>query len=277
MSNGFFTIAQGDKYLRFAYALALSLKLSQKEHGDLSVGVTPKTEIPGKYLEVFDNIIDIPWKDAAANSSWKMENEWKSIYMTPYLNTIKLDADMLFFNDVSHWWKPLDSVDIEFATTPKTYRGEDVNSDFYRKTFTSNDLPNIYSACMYFKKNDIGFEFFKLVETITNNWQKFFYEFLEPLSRPDYFSTDVAMGIAAKIMDIEPVANVLTFTHMKSRLQLWESGEISEAWMDHIPVYFTEDCQCKLGNYLQYYPLHYFQKNFLTDEMISYMEKRLGI
>ena len=78
MSKGFFTIAQGDQYIRFAYALALSLKISQSTYSNLSIGVTPGTIVPEKYAKVFDKIVDIPWGDAAEKTSWKLENEWKA-------------------------------------------------------------------------------------------------------------------------------------------------------------------------------------------------------
>jgi hypothetical protein len=65
---------------------------------------------------------------------------------------------------------------------------------------------------------------------------------------------------------------------MKSRLQHWpEDHLMNEDWTKMIPVYFNNDCQLKIGNYLQTLPFHYFVKEFLTDEIIMQMEKKLGI
>jgi hypothetical protein len=289
-SHGYFTIAQGKAYQRMSYALALSLLLTQpKGRNQLAIGVTKeeKSLINPKLLDVLgpDRIIEIPWKDHAANSKWKLENEWKSIYMSPFEHTIKLDTDMLFLSDKSHWFDYLEGSKLTFATNAKTYRGETVTSDYYRKVFTENDLPNVYSAYFYFDKSDESHEFFKLSEVIFNNWERFFFEFLKPEHRPKFVSTDVVFAIAAKILGIADNNKTKaygddfpTFVHMKSQLQNWPNDAMmNEDWLKMIQVYFNNDCQLKIGNYLQTLPFHYFAKDFLTDEMIVLMENKLGI
>lgn len=292
MSNscGYFTIAQGEQYQRFAYALALSLRLTQPTgFNQLAIGVTKeeKSSINPKLIEILgaQNIIDIPWKDHASNSKWKLENEWKSIYMSPFEHTVKLDADMLFLSDTSNWFKYLQNSNLVFAMSPQTYRGEIISSDFYRKTFTENDLPNVYSAYFYFNKSEESFEFFKLSEIIFNNWEKFFEEFLKPEHRPKYVSTDVVFAIAAKILGTCQTNKTTvsseefpTFVHMKSQLQNWPNDAMmNEDWTKMTPIYFNKDCKLKIGNFLQTLPFHYFVKEFLTDEMIQFMERKLGI
>lgn len=285
MTRGYFTIAQGEAYQRLAYACALSLKISQRGPSKMSIGVTEDEikKIPRKYKDIFDEVIEIPWEDHAKNSEWKLENEWKAIYMTPYDETIKLDADMLFPGDISHWWDHLAESDGVFCTKPSTYRGDIITSDYYRKTFTESNLPNVYSAFFYFKKNDLNFEFFKLSEFIFNNWERCFYEFLEPEHRPKFVSTDVVFAIAAKILDYEsynklPESGIPTFVHMKSRLQGWPDDQfMNEDWTKIVPSFFNHDCALKIGNYAQHLPLHYHSKHFVTDRMISLMEKKLGI
>jgi len=284
MSRGFFTIAQGELYHRLAYAMALSLKISQPaELSKLSIGVAEGEKVNPKYAAVFDEIITIPWDDAAKNSEWKLENEWKAIYMTPYDETIKLDADMLFPADISPWWDYLAESDGVFATTAQTYRGDQITSDFYRKTFTESGLPNVYTAMFYFKKTDITFELFKQAEFIYNNWERCFYEFLQPDHRPKYVSTDVVFAIASKILDFGannklPHINVPTFTHMKSQLQGWPNDQyMVDDWTKMIPAHFSRECQLKIGNYRQILPFHYQVKTFVTDKMISFMEEKVGI
>ena len=286
MSRGFFTIAQGKEYQRMAYAAALSLKISQpEEFSKLSIGVTKEelANVDSKYLEVFDNVVEIPWKDHAAKSSWKLENEWKSIYMTPYDETIKLDADMLFPSDISGWWDLLSQSEGVFCTEAMTYRGEVISSDYYRKTFTESELPNVYTAMFYFKKTDANFELFRLAEDIFNNWEKFFYEFLQPEHRPRFVSTDVVFALAAKILDYgslnkTPHLSIPTFVHMKSQLQKWPDDQyMIEDWTKIVRSYYGRDCSLIVGNYKQELPFHYHVKTFLTDRMIEIMEKRLGI
>jgi len=281
--RGFFTFAQNTEttdYVRLAYALALSLKASQTSVPYLTIGVTPDTTVPDEYAWAFDNIIEIPWGDHASDSIWKLENEWKAIHMTPYDETIKLDCDMLFFNDIGIWWDTLARQDFVICNRVIDYRSHTINNDYYRKTFTENTLPDVYTAFMYFKKTPETFELFNLVKYIYFNWQSMFGLALKPENRPRYPSTDVIFAIALKLLDLDQtsytVKDIPTFTHMKSHLQGWGDEGITEDWNKHISMFFNPALECKIGNYLQFFPLHYHVKDFITDEMIGYYERALG-
>ena len=279
IKRGFLVFAQNGEtdYLRLAYGLALSLRATQSEVSALSVVVTPGQDIPTHYREVFDQVIDVPWLDEAKNSSWKLENEWKAFHVTPYEETIKLDADMLFTTDIKEWWPVLARQDVWACTDVETYRGEGVVSDYYRKVFTANDLPNIYTAFMYFKASDAALELFSMAEVIYHNWQKFFHEFLD-ITRPSEVSTDVVFALAMKLIDRTDEMtfaghSIPRFVHMKSRLQGWP--DIGEEWTNHLSGTLTEDLVLKIGRYRQTLPVHYHIKSFLTDEMISTYEKAI--
>lgn len=280
--RGFFTFAQNTSdtdYIRLAYALALSLKHSQSKVKSLSIGVTPGTKVDPKYAWAFDEIKEIPWGDDAKDSKWKLENEWKAYWASPYEETIKLDCDMLFFTDISSWWEKLSKQenDVVFANTVLNWRGEPTYDDFYRKAFTVNKLPNIYTAFGYFRKSKTSHELFTLAKFIFWNWQTFYNEFLVPDERPDYLSTDLIFAIAMKIADETgysyKAVDFPTFTHMKSHIQGWNYPEISEDWREHVVPFFTPACVCKIGNHRQFYPLHYQIKDFITDEIIESYEK----
>ena len=204
MTRGYLILAQNtkqDNYTRLAYALALSIKNTQKDINSVALATNEKS-LPKKYKEVFDHIVDIPWTDNAKNSKWKIENKWKYYYMSPFDETIILDADMLFPEDISHWWDILSKKDIWITDKPRTFTNEVITSTKYRNTFVSNNLPNVYTAFMYFKKTKETAELFNMVELIFENWERFFYEYLDE-TRPKYLSGDVAYALAIKILGIE--------------------------------------------------------------------------
>lgn len=278
--RGFFTFAQNSTtdYVRLAYGLALSLKATQKSVPYLAIGITPGTIVPPEYKWAFDEIIEIPWDDAARNSEWKLENEWKAFHMTPYRETIKLDCDMLFTESIDYWWDILDSKDFWISTTARTFRNEKVTSDFYRKTFTENNLPDVYSALMYFKTNELSQQIFEQVELIFQNWDYYTFTFMDE-PRPKEVSTDVAFALAIKILDLIPECtddrDFMSFVHMKTKLQNWDDYYIKENWNDHVNVTFTDDLVLKIGLYRQTMPVHYHVKSVLTDEMIKLYEEKL--
>lgn len=283
--RGFLCIAQnGNKadvfperdYLRMAYALALSIKASQKEVPYMSVAVTPGTKIKLKHKKVFDEIIEIPWGDPAEFSKWKIRNKWKYYYCTPYEETIILDSDMLFPDDISSWWDILSQQDVWACTKPRTYRNELITSDHYRKVFTVNELPNVYTAFMYFKQSDLAAELFKLIDVIFHNWNVFYDEYLYK-ERPGFLSADVAYALAMKLLDVKHLCtnehfDVPSFVHMKSQLQGWDFESLKEDWTKHVGVYLTPKGELKIGNFKQLLPFHYQVKSFLTDERIKIYE-----
>lgn len=282
MTKGYLILAQNsgeDNYVRMAYALALSIKATQSEVNQVAIAVTEPFD--DKYKKAFDHIIDVPWLDHAANSNWKIENKWKYYYMTPFDETVVLDADMLFPRDISSWWDILSEKEIWITDKPRTFKGEIITSTKYRTTFVSNNLPNVYTAFMYFKKTSLTAELFKLVEIIFQNWERFYYEYMDE-TRPRNLSGDVAYALAIKILGVENecfgnLDTVPSFVHMKSFLQNVDEKFLSEDWTKNIPTYFSEDCTFKIGNYEQYLPFHYHIKTWLTDEMISLLEKKVGV
>lgn len=280
MNKGYLILSQNTKtedYMRLAYGLALSIKGTQSTIN--KVAIATSDIVPAKYKKVFDYIIDIPWDDQSKSSEWKIENKWKYYYMTPFEETVVLDADMIFQSDISYWWDILSSKDMWFTSQPVTFKGEVITTNEYRKSFISNNLPNVYTAFMYFKKNRPVAEVFRLVEFIFKNWKEFYYEFLDD-TRPKYLSGDVAYALAIKILGLEyeyvSDQRIPTFVHMKSYAQNIDKKLISDDWTKTLPTYFTNDCKFKIGNYEQQLPVHYQNKHWLTDDILFKLEKRLG-
>lgn len=281
MSKGYFAIVQNNDtvdYLEQAYYLALSLRATQSGVNNLSIMIDEPTKklIKSKHTKVFDHIVDIPWQDEAQQSEWKINNKWKVYYATPYQETVLLDTDMVFPTDVSHWWPIMAQQDFWATTTVKTFRGQDVKNTKYRSAFVDNELPNIYSAFMYFKKSDLASEIFKLSEHIFHNWQRFYHLYL-PKSKPKHVSGDVVFALAIKILGYEHlttrqnITSMPTFVHMKGELQ--EIPYLTNDWSDRIPSNFSQPDQLLVGNFLQSYPFHYVDKDWISNTDTSILSE----
>lgn len=280
--RGFFTFAQNTgttDYLRMAYLLALNLKATQTKIPYLSIGITPGTTVPSDYAWAFDNIIEIPWGDDARLSEWKLQNEWKAIHMSPYDETVKLDCDMLFFRDISLWWDMMSMEEFHICNRVVDHRGKTINNDHYRKDFTANALPNVYTAMTYFKKTSGTFELFSLVRDLFLGWDTVRMNLLAYEHRPRLASTDLVFALALKLMDLDgrwyTENSFPTFTHMKTYLQGWKDDGLHEDWYKNVPGFLRPDLGCKIGNHEQLFPLHYHAKGFVTDRMIGYHEKKV--
>jgi hypothetical protein len=272
--RGFFVIAQNNAtcdYIRQAYYLANSIKNSQRTFNKISLMTNDL--VPEQYKSVFDNIIPIPFEDHANNSSWKVENRWKAYHASPYDKTILLDADMLFFTDIEYIWKKLENTPIFFTSSVTNFKGQIIKDTVYRKTFIENDLPNLYSGFCYFEKRDTSLEFWKLVEYITYNWQRFYYDF-SPKQMQKFYSLDVTVSIAAKILGIENIinnTNICTFTHMKSQIQGLDVKH--EDWTKSLQVEIYDSDTVFINNVRQTGILHYVEDSFL-EEYINVSRRR---
>ena len=153
-------------YLKLAYALALSIKNTQRPGFDQVAlvinGKQKLTDLNSSW--VFDHVIE-----------WNQETFWNGRSwmdkLTPFEHTVCLDVDMLFLRDYSHWVEYfIENSELYVANKSYTYRGELVEDTHYRKAFVKNNLPNLYSFYTYFKKDSkIAQEFFELGRLIIKN------------------------------------------------------------------------------------------------------------
>jgi hypothetical protein len=269
MTRGFLVLAQNSSvdYIRQAYALALSIKATQPTINNISL--VTNDVVPEEYQNIFDTIIPIPFGDQAANSEWKVENRWKLYHATPYDETIVLDADVLILENIERLWSFVKERNLFFSSNVCDYKGRVITDRTYRKTFDENLLPDLYSGMYYFKKCDESLEFFKLVEFISYNWQRIYYE-VTPKHTQKFFSMDVSFAIAAKILGIDDQIissnSPFTFTHMKPALQGWDP--LPETFLSQTIVNFNSQRELFLNNFKQTGVFHYVEDAFLSDQII---------
>jgi hypothetical protein len=258
-------------YLKMAYALALSIKNTQELGYDKVALVTDNIDAVKNLKSpwVFDHIIE-----------WNQEKGWNGRSwmdkLSPFDYTVCLDVDMLFFNNHSYGIKELMREDRELCLPSKvyTYRNELVNSDFYRKTFTMNLLPNLYSFFTFFKKDSLmSQDFFELGRHIIKNPVEFSNLFLSKY-KPKIVGTDEAFALSAKILGIDEIIGMSTefprVVHLKPMIQNWPWP--ADNVFDHVGFYFDKKATVKIGCFQQENILHYVDKQIITDEYISNLE-----
>ena len=122
--------------------------------------------------------------------------------VSPYRQTIKLEADMIAATPVDHWWTMFEHRDLVISQGCRTIYNEPSTTRFYRKIFDINELPDVYNAITYWRLSSTAKEFFELVRSIFENWS----EYKKLLKFPeDVPSTDVVYAMAAKTLGPELV------------------------------------------------------------------------
>lgn len=262
--QGYFTFVQNNattNYLELAYLQAKSIKETQRIN-NYAIAVDQKTQdlITERHRAVFDYVILIPGNDEAAQDEIKWANEWKAWWITPFKETVKLDCDILFSRDISHWWQLMQKREVCIATSARDYHGNVATSRAYRKLFDENNLIDAYSGFTYFRFSVESMEFFKLVKEVYHNWPLFRDTILHNC-RDEQCSTDVAYAIAAKLYGEDQCylpSNIQSFVHMKGAI----NGFATDADWTQKLYYESDKRSITVGFNRQLYPFHYVNKEF---------------
>jgi len=264
MNNGFIVLAQNtDKvdYVTCAEALAISIK---RVMPDAKISLISSNNTNYKH---WDKVIPLPYGDLVPNSKWKLQNDWQVYEASPYDYTIKLEADMFVPRSLEHWWDILKNHDLVISTTIRNFKQEISNVKVYRKFITDNNLPDTYNGLTYFKKSTLANEFFKTVENIFKEWEK--YKKILKCNINEEPTTDFVYSIASHILGKEkttlPSFNDFSMVHMKPF--------INEFGIQNWTKIFTYELLphvFRITTYPQLYPFHYIEKSFAKEIIDAY-------
>lgn len=275
MSRGFLTFVQNNSktdYLNIAYLQALSLKVTSRNN-QYAIVVDAHTQrlITDRHRRVFDHIIPVPGNDDAADQQWKMNNEWKALMASPFDQTIKVEADLLFTSSVDHWWDILGAQDVCFTNHVVDYTEKRSEARDYRKVFDNNQLPDIYAGLYYFKKSDTANELFEYVENIFKHWI-YVKNYLLKNAVDEPASTDLVFAMAAKMLGVDRCTRpgpIPTFVHMKNAIQGWSTDV---PWTELVHCEF-DNSNLTVGFQRQRLPFHYQLKSFANPDTIRHYEQ----
>jgi hypothetical protein len=97
------------------------------------------------------------------------------------------------------------------------------------------------------------------------------YNTVAPKNMQNFYSLDVSVAIAAKILGIDNIItnknSPFTFTHLKPALQGWDP--IPESCLSQLLINFTDTHELYLNNFKQRGVFHYVDDEFLADEIIK--------
>jgi hypothetical protein len=264
--QGYMTFAINGEfdYVRLAYLQALSIKQTQKIN-NYAVVVKSLDDVKDEYRSVFDHIIVLPPTVAG-----KFSHEYHAWALTPFRETVKVEADILFTSNVDHWWDSYQLNDIVVCNRVMTYWHELYTDRSQRKLFDENLLPDVYSGWCYFRYSQESMRFFKLIKSIYENWAWFKNEYLKNC-RYEHPVTDEVYAIACRIFGETKTTipgSIPTFVHMKNHGQ---GLSVDKPWYNQLYFQLNEN-SVTLGFYKQWAPLHYCDKSFITEELITQYE-----
>jgi len=192
-------------------------------------------------------------------------NDWQVYEISPYDETIKLEADMYIPRSIEHWWDVLSVNDVVVSSTIRNFKQEISTVKTYRRFINDNKLPDVYNAITYFKKSDTAKKFFDVVRNVFENWEE--YKSILRCNPQEEVSTDWVYAIACHIVGKEkttlPTFTEMSMVHMKQ----FVNGNPTENWTDTF-VYECLPNQIRVQSIPQQYPFHYHIKNF-SDKILE--------
>ncbi len=255
MSKGFVILAQNTvsvNYVKCAEVLALSIKKVMPS-ANVSLITNNRTN-----LNIWDEVIPLPYGDLCPNSDWKLLNDWQVYDASPYQYTIKLEADLFMPTDISYWFNICQQKDIVLCTNIRNFKQELSNVKVQRKFITDNNLPNTYNGVTYFNKSTTASHFFKVVKDIFINWEQ--YKSILQCNNNEPATTDFVYALASHIIGVEkttiPNFTAFSMVHMKPFIQ-----EVGSDWTKTL-IYEILPNSLRIGTYPQLYPFHYVEKSF---------------
>jgi hypothetical protein len=177
--------------------------------------------------------------------------------ISPYRQTIKLEADMIAASAVDHWWTLFALRDVVISQGARTWYDEPAESRYYRKTFDQNNLPDVYNAITYWRLSKTAQDFFQLVRTIFEQWND--YKKLLKFSE-DIPSTDVVYAMATQILGPDrvtlPAGLGPTIVHMKRHINPIQTDD----WTQEL---IWESDPFRINTVAQWGFVHYYQKEWV--------------
>jgi len=186
-------------------------------------------------------------------------NDWQMFEVSPYRQTIKLEADMIAAGPIDHWWTLFEHRDVVISQGCRNFYDEESTSRFYRKIFDANSFSDVYNAITYWRLSTTAKEFFDTVKNIFQHWEDYKRLIKFPEDNP---STDVVYAMAAEIMGVERVTLPQGFgpqiVHMKRRI----IDTTTENWTQELVWEFT-DSGLRIQTVAQHGLVHYHIKDWL--------------
>ena len=183
-------------------------------------------------------------------------NDWQMFSVSPYRETIKLEADMIATSAIDHWWTLFELRDVVISQGCRNFYDEPADSRFYRKIFDQNHLPDVYNAITYWRLSKTARDFFDLIRNIFEHWN----DYRTLLKFPDdTASTDVVYAMAAQIMGPElvtlPEGLGPTIVHMKRHINAMHT-------QDWTQEFIWETDPARINTVAQWGFLHYHIKEW---------------
>lgn len=276
MSKGFITLGidtDADR-IYHCYGLACSIKKCDPDAEICLVVDKGKIdEVPKKYIDTFDYLIELPFGNSAYIDGFHGMNIWQMYHCTPFEETIYVDADTVFHNiDINALWDSMRvNNSISIPASAYTYRAFPVLREIHFEFEAMYNLPQNFNNLIYWKQDSLlAQEWFKMADPIMQNWRSVYSTFFKD-KKPLTFNKNILCNLVTHCVDM-PETSVYLHNHFDLHADcqgVW-TEDIPSDWTEMLNYWISSDGKIQIENHILTSGLiHYNDENFLTDELID--------
>lgn len=221
-----------------AYVLSTNLKM-QDPDCETCVIVHKFDHVPKKYESGFDYIIELPFGRTEVNHHNIFIDFWQLYHCTPFEENIFINTFSFPIDNIASLWEAARIGPIVFPSV-LDYRG-DLYTQNDESVYKQNDVEFYSGDLLYFRKDPLVEEFFKMADVIFKGWRDIYLEFL-PEKRPVDFDLNVVVSLLVQLI-CEQYTTLKYFDY--TDLTLVDDIE------DNINLWITDDLRVKANNYRQ--------------------------
>ncbi len=250
-----FDTAQID-YVSCARTLAKSLKFW---HPDTKICLLTDHDVLDP---IFDIVRVIDSQGSGTQHQKDFSRDAKCFDLSPFHETIKLEADMIISGPIDHWWTALRNRDVVLSVGCWDHQHRESQCRYYRKVFDNNQLLDVYNALTYWRYSRTAKEFFSLVGYLFSHWHD--AKGAIKNVQDEEPNTDLIYAVAADIMGRDlvhiPDLDFFRIAHLKHKI----IGLPTAPW-NHWMTWEIDHGVLRIDGHAQAPVVHYHEKTFCRE------------
>lgn len=178
--------------------------------------------------------------------------------LSPFHETIKLEADMIISGPIDHWWTALRYRDLVISVGCRDHQDRTATCRAYRQIFDDNDLLDVYNALTYWRYSRLAKDFFATVGQLFDSWSTVRSQLRQGQDHPA--NTDLIYAMAAELVGRDlcfiPDLQFFRIAHLKHKIMDLPSGPWTQ-WMTWELIHGV----FRVNGFAQHGAVHYHHKD----------------
>lgn len=250
MTQGYIIIGTDDynqtKNITCAYALSLSLKLADPKR-EVCVVVNKFSDVPKKYEEAFDYIIELPFGRTDSNHEDIFIDFWQLYYCTPFEETMFINTFSYAISNIDSLWDISAFGDVGLLTS-FDFQGNKSELWLIQDTEKTEFL-KLSGDVVYFKKGEKAAEFFKMADPAFKNWRQLYQIFADNIKYKNFELTAMVNVVLTLIGESFDLRDEFSYTNLLSRFGDYQRTDNRE-WINQLNIWIDQDLLTfKINNY----------------------------